>query len=158
VEILLKGFQCRRCGHQWKPRKEGVPAKCPSCDSPHWQRPRGEGLAAHLAEVFQLYEVPEDQRDKIIAYVQQYRGVAHALRKAVPELERVFGKTSRRLDIEVDPESGWEELFGVVLLKEYPENAFELLHNFDQWFLQAPAEVRMNRNFNVVTEDDYTAV
>jgi hypothetical protein len=119
---------------------------------------RGEGLAAHLAEVFQLYEVPEDQRDKIIAYVQQYRGVAHALRKAVPELERVFGKTSRRLDIEVDPESGWEELFGVVLLKEYPENAFELLHHFDQWFLQAPAEVRMNRNFNVATEDDYTAV
>jgi predicted nucleic acid-binding Zn-ribbon protein len=110
VEILLKGFQCRRCGHQWKPGKEGVPAKCPSCDSPHWQRPRGEGLAAHLAEVFQLYEVPDDQRDKIIAYVQQYPGVAHALRKAVPELERVFGQTRRRLDIEVDPESGWEGL------------------------------------------------
>jgi hypothetical protein len=39
MQIWLLGYQCWRCGHQWKPRKKGTPVKCPACDSRHWQQP-----------------------------------------------------------------------------------------------------------------------
>ena len=44
MEIWLKGFQCERCGHQWKPRKDGIPKKCPHCDSSNWQTPKDGSL------------------------------------------------------------------------------------------------------------------
>ena len=84
MQIWLRGYQCQRCGHQWKPRKQGTPVKCPSCDSPNWQVPRGEKMPPHLEEVFQLYEVPQEQRDDIIRYAFQHPGVAKALLEAVP--------------------------------------------------------------------------
>ena len=40
MEVFLKGFQCQRCGYQWKPRKAGTPKKCPGCDSAGWQVPK----------------------------------------------------------------------------------------------------------------------
>ncbi len=41
AKILLKGYRCERCGHEWVPRdKEHTPRVCPSCKSPYWDRPR----------------------------------------------------------------------------------------------------------------------
>jgi predicted Zn-ribbon and HTH transcriptional regulator len=40
-EILLKGYQCERCGHKWVPREESdYPKVCPKCKSPYWDKPR----------------------------------------------------------------------------------------------------------------------
>jgi predicted Zn-ribbon and HTH transcriptional regulator len=41
-EIIIKGFQCERCGHKWVPREDESPRVCPKCKSPYWDRPRGE--------------------------------------------------------------------------------------------------------------------
>lgn len=44
MRIWLLGYQCGRCGHQWKPLKKGTPIKCPACDSRNWQQPEpGKG-------------------------------------------------------------------------------------------------------------------
>jgi hypothetical protein len=156
VQILLKGYQCLRCGHQWKPRKKTTPLKWPACDSPNWKQPRREGMPPHLEEVFRLYEVPADQRAEIIRYAAQHPGVAQALWEAAPELKKVFGKARCRLELEVDPESGWEQLLGMVLLKDYPENALDSLSQFDRsWFLNVSSDVRLHLNFIVELEDDY---
>jgi hypothetical protein len=113
-------------------------------------------MPPHLEEVFQLYEVPEDQWAEIIRYAAGHPGVAQALLEAIPELEKVFGNTRRRLELEVDPEGGWEQLLGMVLLKDYPENAFDTLSQFDRsWFLKVPSGVRLHLNFIVELEDDY---
>lgn len=41
AKILLNGFRCERCGHEWVPREKGIePKVCPSCKSPYWNRPR----------------------------------------------------------------------------------------------------------------------
>ena len=32
-------LQCKRCGHQWKPRNGGHKV-CPKCNSPYWDRER----------------------------------------------------------------------------------------------------------------------
>jgi len=41
AEIILKGYQCERCGHKWVPRNEKEhPRVCPKCKSPYWDKPR----------------------------------------------------------------------------------------------------------------------
>ena len=40
VQLLVWGFRCERCGHEWVPRdKEQEPRVCPKCKSPYWNRP-----------------------------------------------------------------------------------------------------------------------
>jgi len=41
--VEVKAYKCSRCGHVWLPRKdwEGeLPAVCPKCKSPYWNRPK----------------------------------------------------------------------------------------------------------------------
>lgn len=35
VNIVLQGFRCERCGHEWIPRKNKIRV-CPKCKSPYW--------------------------------------------------------------------------------------------------------------------------
>jgi DNA-directed RNA polymerase subunit RPC12/RpoP len=41
-KVMLEGYRCERCGHQWLPRSttEGDPVICPKCKSPYWNKPR----------------------------------------------------------------------------------------------------------------------
>ena len=39
-EIMLKGYQCNRCGHKWAPKEDEKPKVCPKCKSPYWDTPR----------------------------------------------------------------------------------------------------------------------
>jgi uncharacterized protein (DUF433 family)/DNA-directed RNA polymerase subunit RPC12/RpoP len=72
MQVWLKGYQCQRCRHQWKPRKKGTPLKCPSCDSPYWQQPRREAGTARKEQsngedqdaLLDLVEIPEDYRKR----------------------------------------------------------------------------------------------
>lgn len=43
-KVLLHGFQCIRCNHQWFPRKKEVAKVCPKCKSPYWDTPRRKPL------------------------------------------------------------------------------------------------------------------
>jgi predicted Zn-ribbon and HTH transcriptional regulator len=36
---MIKGFKCKRCGHEWKPKVKN-PVQCPKCRSPYWDRER----------------------------------------------------------------------------------------------------------------------
>jgi hypothetical protein len=135
-----------------------LPERCPHCDSRKWQVPPGEELPPHLAEVLQLYEVPQDQRADIIRYAFQHPGVAQALREAVPELEKVFGKARRRLDLfQFDDNPGEEKLYGMVLASDDDyERAVELMGQFrGTWFSKIAREVHFHLNFTVDPEDDY---
>ena len=31
-------LKCKRCGHGWIPRSEKLPAVCPKCKSPYWNK------------------------------------------------------------------------------------------------------------------------
>lgn len=40
-KVLILGYRCERCGHEWVPRDKGQdPKVCPKCKSPYWDRPR----------------------------------------------------------------------------------------------------------------------
>jgi len=41
VEIIIEGYKCERCSHEWVPRKkseEDKPIVCPKCKSPYWDK------------------------------------------------------------------------------------------------------------------------
>ena len=41
VKIILEGYKCERCGHEWIPRNiKDKPRVCPKCKSPYWDRSR----------------------------------------------------------------------------------------------------------------------
>lgn len=43
IELKVDGYECNRCKHQWIPKQKGspkVPAVCPKCKSPYWNKPR----------------------------------------------------------------------------------------------------------------------
>lgn len=39
-EVILRGYECTRCKHQWVPRDNEKPKVCPKCKSPYWDTPR----------------------------------------------------------------------------------------------------------------------
>jgi len=39
-EVILRGYECARCGHKWVPRDDDKPKVCPKCKSPYWDKPR----------------------------------------------------------------------------------------------------------------------
>ena len=51
-EKTIKICVCERCEHEWIPRNEGDPIKCPGCGSPYWNIPKKQKiLIEHRKEV-----------------------------------------------------------------------------------------------------------
>jgi len=41
ARVMLSGFRCERCGHEWVPReKDEEPRVCPRFKSPYWESTR----------------------------------------------------------------------------------------------------------------------
>lgn len=40
IEIKIKGYRCKRCGHEWVPKGKDEPKVCPNCKSPYWNKER----------------------------------------------------------------------------------------------------------------------
>lgn len=38
-DVILK-LQCKRCTHEWFPKRTTKPKVCPKCKSPYWNRER----------------------------------------------------------------------------------------------------------------------
>ena len=38
--MTLPRLKCTRCEHEWIPRADQGPKRCPVCKSPYWDRPR----------------------------------------------------------------------------------------------------------------------
>ena len=35
--VIIGKNTCQRCGHEWIPRSESIPIRCPQCQSPYWK-------------------------------------------------------------------------------------------------------------------------
>jgi predicted Zn-ribbon and HTH transcriptional regulator len=40
IHRTVVAYECDRCDHQWQPRIEAVPKRCPACKSQLWNQPR----------------------------------------------------------------------------------------------------------------------
>ncbi len=45
MKVEIRKLQCKRCGHEWVPRKEDV-RMCPNCRSPYFDRERKKKIGA----------------------------------------------------------------------------------------------------------------
>ena len=36
----MKKYKCKRCNHEWYPRKPSKPITCPNCKSAYWDKTR----------------------------------------------------------------------------------------------------------------------
>ncbi len=52
MKLMLEGYKCERCGHEWVKRSttEGDPVICPKCKSPYWNKPRRSEVPTNVAE------------------------------------------------------------------------------------------------------------
>lgn len=60
MEIELNRKRCRRCSHEWIPRRDN-PALCPKCHSPYWNEVREGDNGQDPAEDGPLLVVRVDQ-------------------------------------------------------------------------------------------------
>jgi len=37
---VVSMLKCKRCGHEFWPRKNRLPGRCPKCNSPYWMKER----------------------------------------------------------------------------------------------------------------------
>lgn len=40
MKLTLPTLTCKRCAHQWHPRKPEPPPRCAKCGSVYWNKPR----------------------------------------------------------------------------------------------------------------------
>jgi len=44
TEAVITELTCLRCGRKWFPRNPDTPKHCPKCNSPYWNKPRGNDV------------------------------------------------------------------------------------------------------------------
>jgi hypothetical protein len=103
-------------------------------------------------ECIHYYQVSRHHEAEVVRFLSAHRYLLPILLDAVPHIKRVFGPSPVYLEVEHDPDEGFEELFGVVMVEAEPEKALDLLGRFDQeWFAKVVRRTRSRLNFTVDT-------
>jgi len=105
-----------------------------------------------LDQVLQQYQVTAHQVPEVVKFLLQHRFLLPVLTEATVYLKQIFGQSLVYLEVERDPDEGFTELFGVVVVRKSPEEALALLECFDRlWFTEIAEKTRLKLNFTVDT-------
>lgn len=108
-----------------------------------------------LRDVFKHYDMSARQATDVVTFLLAHGYLLSILLDAVPHIKQVFGQSPVYLEVERDPDEGFEELFAVVMIDAEPQKALALLAQFDrEWFAQAAKRTRSRLNFTVDTLND----
>lgn len=103
-----------------------------------------------IDDIFRLYRPNEAQILDIVRFLSRHSYLIPILQKALPYIREVFGETLLHLELDIDPESGFEELFVLISGRGTPEEALALESRFDKrWFLGIVRRTRNRLNFKV---------
>ncbi len=101
-----------------------------------------------IDDVFRHYRPNEAQILDIVRFLSNHSYLIAILLDAVPHIREVFGEAPLHLELDIDPESGFEELFALISVRDTPEKALELESFFDKrWFLGTVGRTRNRLNF-----------
>jgi len=105
-------WNCKRCGHYWRPRIENPPAQCPHCKSPYWSREKrvaaiglkegSDGIRASVPVVRSRVERKVEQASEVLPKVQTVRLERSNERRG----EESSGSRDGRFPLGVDSTSG----------------------------------------------------
>ncbi len=91
-----------------------------------------------LDETFRFYRVTEPQVPQVTRFLTHHPFLLPILLDAREPLRRFFGDAPVHLEATVDPEDGWELLWGRIAVDRRTGDALELLRGFDrEWFTEA---------------------
>ncbi len=110
-----------------------------------------------MQNISALYTLEPDQAETVNGFLKTNPFLVPILIEAKPQLERFFGKAKVRLELDVDHEEGWPELFGMVEVNLPVDKALSLLHQFQQeWFSNVDRRIFMKLNFDVeIIDEEY---
>ena len=104
-----------------------------------------------LDQVYGFYRVDGPHYLQVMAFLTRHSHLVGILLDARPHIKSVFGEMEAYLQVEDDPDGGFEELFCVIMVDASPEKALALLRRFDElWFSEA---ARRTGNLLTVTVD-----
>ncbi len=107
-----------------------------------------------LDDVFEYYGLRGGNELQVLDYLTRYRDLVSILLDAQPRIADIFGEVNTYLEIDEDPEGGFEELFGVISVDASPEDAIRRLDRFDDlWFSRVARATDGRLNFTVDTRD-----
>lgn len=110
-------------------------------------------------QVLRSYRVRPADRRQVRKFLDEHPYLFALLAEAVPHLRQVFGDAPVYLDLDVDPETGFEELFGIIIVPEEMENVWQVLRRFDDaWFLAQTKRTRGRLNFTINRDANRYAV
>lgn len=104
----------------------------------------------NVKNIFMLYEIDVDQGKDIIRFLKSNTDLIPVLIEAWPQIKNIFGEVKVRLELERDPNEGWEELFGMIKVKDNSEDALYLRNKLGQeWFLPSYSNLIGRLNFGI---------
>lgn len=106
----------------------------------------------HLYQIFQQYEMSAYQIPEVVRFLPINAHLYPLLLQAMPHIRQIFGQCPVYLEVEKDPDEGFEELLAIATVRSTPEKALALLAQFDQeWFTKVARQTRGRLNFIVDT-------
>lgn len=117
-----------------------------------FERGRGPASLVGFAEVVEnAFALRDVDWSALFRYASDHPGLIPVLSEAPAAIQRVFGPAPLVLDLVVDPEEAWEELFIVIVTTRPVDQALSQLRQLDaNWF--ADAARRANFTVNVTVE------
>ena len=117
-----------------------------------FERSRGPASLVDLAEVVEnSFALRDVDWSRLFRYASEHPEVIEVLAEASAAVREVFGSARLFLDLVVDPEEEWEELFIVIVTKDSVDQSLRQLRQLDaNWF--GDAERRANFLVNVTVE------
>jgi hypothetical protein len=111
---------------------------------------RDSGLTNNIKNVRKLYTISDDEITVITGFMENKQQLIPILIEAKTNIVNIFGDVPVRLAYVVDPEEGWEELFGLIKVELPPEKARALLKQFDREYLtNVDAKTGLDLEFDV---------
>lgn len=107
---------------------------------------------SRLTSITEMYEIRSAHEGAILRFLQEHDFLQPILLEAKDRIIAIFGSDVKLcLELEHDPEEGWDELFIVIKSKCSAEEAVRLEKRLmDEWFLDRMKET--NGKLNVTEE------
>ncbi len=103
-----------------------------------------------LDKALQVYDLLAPQITDVVQFLMAHVYLIPVLVEARPRIIQIFDNCPVYLQVERDPDGGFEELFGVVRVDVAPKKALALLAQFDlEWFIRVNKRTRGRLNFTV---------
>ena len=116
-----------------------------------FERSRGPASLVDLVEIVEnSFALRDVDWSRLFRYASEHPEVISVLSEAPGAIRQGFGPASLVLDLVVDPEEAWEELFIVIITTRPVDQALSRLRQLDaDWFVDAARRAKFTVNVTV---------